>query len=137
MHNYYDGYSKTIEVISETYLVPHSTARWSLIRNNLTPRACPAVTPINDTDILICGGLYNGNKLLSEIVVFNTTTKQFEKISLGEHKITASENQCAKAGTNKVVALVNDENNKPEVISWTKGDSTVTILDRLDGETKL
>lgn len=33
-------------------------------------------------------------------------------------------------GLNKIVALVEDKQNKPYVIEWTKNASTVTVLDR-------
>ena len=53
------GYLNSIEVISETALVPHSQARWQLIevpKNILIPRVVCAVAPINETDIVILGG---------------------------------------------------------------------------------
>ena len=54
-----DTYLNSIEVISETSLFPRSADGWLLIevlQNNLSPRLCTAVAPLNDTDIAILGG---------------------------------------------------------------------------------
>jgi len=62
-------------MIPESALVPHSTAQWVLIEvpnDNLTPRVVPAVTPINDTEIVIMGG-YDDN-CLSDVIIFDTVT---------------------------------------------------------------
>ena len=76
-------------------------------------------------------GGYDGNRL-SDVIVFNTTTKTCQKVAAGgDYKFYADGNQCVQAGINKVVALVKDKygvENKPAVISWTKGASAVTIL---------
>ena len=70
----------------------------------------------------------NANGYLSDVIVFNTTTKTCQKVAAGDYQFHAEGNQCVKAGINKVVALVKDKDNKPAVISWTKGASAVTIL---------
>ena len=113
-------------MISESSLLANATTLWQLINvaeNILTKRSVPAVAPLNDTEIAILGG-YG----LSDVIVFNTITKTCQKVSAGDYKFTASGNQCVQAGINKVVALVRDKDNKPAVISWTKGASAVTIL---------
>ena len=125
-------YLNSIEMISESSLLANATTLWQLINvaeNILTKRADPAVAPLNDTEIAILGG-WDGNNDLSDVIVFNTTTKTCQKVSAGgDYKFLAVGNQCVQAGINKVVALVTDEDgNKPAVISWTKGASAVTIL---------
>ena len=82
---------------------------------------------MNDTEIAILGGWNNPNDL-SDVIVFNTTTKKCQKVAAGDYKLIAKGNQCVQAGINKVVALVTDKDLKPAVISWTKGASAVTIL---------
>ena len=127
----------SIEMISESSLFPQSTARWELVevpKNILKPHANPAVVPINDTEIAIFGGFYIPvYDQDSEVVVFNTTTNQGEKMSAGDKKFYVIKNQCAQAGHNKVVALAwGKDNNKPAVITWTKGAKAIIILDRLE-----
>ena len=122
----------SIEMISESSLLANATTLWQLINvaeNILTKRSTPAVAPLNDTEIAILGG-YNNSGELSDVIVFNTTTKTCQKVSAGgDYKFEASGNQCVQAGINKVVALVCDKDgNNPAVISWTKGASAVTIL---------
>ena len=126
-----DGsYLNSIEMISESSLLANATTLWQLIDvdwNILTKRTVPAVAPLNDTEIAILGG--NDGNCLSDVIVFNTTTKTCQKVSAGgDYKFYAEGNQCVQAGINKVVALVKDKDNKPAVISWTKGASAVTIL---------
>ena len=117
----------SIEMISESSLLANATTLWQLIDVDyyiLTTRWYPAVAPLNDTEIAILGG-----HILSDVIVFNTTTKTCQKVSAGgDYKFTAFGNQCVQAGINKVVALVKDKDDKPAVISWTKGASAVTIL---------
>ena len=123
-------YVNSIEMISESSLLANATTLWQLIdvaENILTKRCYTAVAPLNDTEIAILGG-YDNNKL-SDVIVFNTTTKTCQKVSAGgDYKFYAEGNQCVQAGINKVVALVKDKDDKPAVISWTKGASAVTIL---------
>ena len=116
-------------MISESSLLANATTLWQLINvaeNILTKRKFLAVAPLNDTEIAILGG-YDGN-CLSDVIVFNTTTKTCQKVSAGDYKFLTFGNQCVQAGINKVVALVEDKDDKPAVISWTKGASAVTIL---------
>ena len=117
-------------MISESSLLANATTLWQLINvaeNILTTRTRPAVAPLNDTEIAILGGCNSGS--LSDVIVFNTTTKTCQKVSAGgDYKFSAGGNQCVQAGINKVVALVTDKDGKPAVISWTKGASAVTIL---------
>ena len=122
-------YINSIEMIPESTLLANATTLWQLInvaQNILKPRSIPAVAPLNDTEIAILGGSSN-----SDVIVFNTTTKTCQKVSAGgDYKFDADGNQCVQAGINKVVALVQDEDTKPAVISWTKGASAVTILSK-------
>ena len=123
----------SIEMISESSLLANATTLWQLIdvaENILTKRSRPAVAPLNDTEIAILGGPGE-----SDVIVFNTTTKTCQKVSAGgDYTFSADGNQCVQAGINKVVALVTDKDengdidDKPAVISWTKGASAVTIL---------
>ena len=120
-------------MISESSLLANATTLWQLINvaeDILTKRHDPAVAPLNDTEIAILGGGYNYGDKLSDVIVFNTTTKTCQKVSAGgDYKFYAEGNQCVQAGINKVVALVSDLNGKNSaVISWTKGASAVTIL---------
>ena len=124
------GYLNSIEIISESTLLANATTLWQLInvdKNILTKRSRPAVAPLNDTEIAILGG-WNYSYRLSDVIVFNTTTKTCQKVAAGDYKFNAAGNQCVQAGINKVVALVKDKDDKPAVISWTKGASAVTIL---------
>ena len=71
----------SIEMISESALVTQLKKRWTLIqvpRNDLAPRNDPAVAPINETEIAIMGGWG-----LSDVVIFNTTTKACQKVVTG------------------------------------------------------
>ena len=121
-------------MISESSLLANATTLWQLINvaeNILTKRTRPAVAPLNDTEIGILGG-WNSPNRLSDVIVFNTTTKTCQKVSAGgDYKFTADGNQCVQAGINKVVALVTDKDDKPAVISWTKGTSASHPLELL------
>ena len=69
------GYLNSIEMISESTLLTNATTLWQFINvaeNILTGRHIPAVAPLNDTEIAILGG--SG---LSDVIVFNTTSKAF------------------------------------------------------------
>ena len=81
----YNGYLNSIEMISESSLLANATTLWQLINvaeNILTPRYYPAVAPLNDTEIAILGGSNYPNRL-SDVIVFNTTTKTCQKVSAG------------------------------------------------------
>ena len=121
----------SIEVISETSLVPNSTACWQLIevsKNILTRRVFPAVAPLNETEIAILGGdsgLYKSRK--GDVIVLNTETLTCKKVLDCNYKFKADANQCVQVCNNRVVALVKGDDYKTAVISWTKGESAVTI----------
>ena len=71
-------------MISESSLLANATTLWQLIdvaENILTKRLAPAVAPLNNTEIAILGGWNNGK--LSDVIVFNTTTKTCQKVSAG------------------------------------------------------
>jgi len=93
---YNNNYKNSIEMISETSLVPKSNALWQLIetpQNILTPRQWSAVSPISDTEIAILGGKFD-IEYLGDVVVFNSKTKKCVKVddSNGEFKFYASIN---------------------------------------------
>ena len=92
-----DNEINSIEAISETALISNSTARWQLIeapRNVLSSRTSLTVCPINDTEIVIMGGL--NDDYFSDLVVFDTTTKKCLKVIDGEYKFWSFDtNQCA------------------------------------------
>ena len=48
----------------------------------------------------------------TEVVVLNTTTLKYEEMAYGDYKFAVCEKQCAQAGKDKVIALVDscDEN---------------------------
>ena len=76
----------SIEVISETSLVSESNVRWQLIdvpKNILSPRYRPAVAPLNESEIAILGGFDDDENKLSDVVIFNTTTKKCKKVTDG------------------------------------------------------
>ena len=78
-------------MISETSIVPWSIARWLLIEvpwNILKPRYAAVVAPINDAEIAVLGGDSDGT-YLSDAVVFNTSTKQCQKVADGNFKFAA------------------------------------------------
>ena len=117
-------------MISETSLVQNSKATWLLLempQNILICCKWTAVAPINDTEITIMGGISESK--LSDVVVFNTTTKQCQKATAGDdYKFYARGNQCVQACQNKVIALVRGEEDKLAVISWKKGADIVIIF---------
>ena len=81
----------------ETSLVlPDSEASWKLIEvpfNNLTSHMYPSVAPINETEIAILGG--EGDNILRDVVVFDTSTSTCEKLIDVDYKFRALGNQCA------------------------------------------
>ena len=87
----YDGrdYLNSIEMISESSLLANATTLWQLINvaeNILTKRETPAVAPLNDTEIAILGGWNSGSSgSLSDVIVFNTTTKTCQKVAAGDY----------------------------------------------------
>ena len=84
---YGDDYLNSIEMISESSLLANATTLWQLINvaeNILTKRSTPAVAPLNDTEIAILGG-WNKPNSLSDVIVFNTTTKTCQKVSAGDY----------------------------------------------------
>ena len=96
----------------------------------LTHRLSAAVSPINDTDIVI---FVTDTKLLSDMVIFNTSTRKCEKVAAdgGNSKLfSIYGNHCAQTGNNKVVVFVRDKDCNPVLVTWIKGVSTVTIRDR-------
>ena len=79
-----DIFLNSIEMISETSLVQDSTATWQLIKmpqEILIPRWDPAVAPLNGTEITIMGGYAGKNRCRSDVVVFNTTTKNCQIVT--------------------------------------------------------
>ena len=128
----YGGALNSIETIMETSLVlPDSEASWKLIEvsfNTLTSHMYPSVAPINETEIAILGG--EGDNILRDVVVFDTSTSTCEKLINIEYKFRALGNQCAQVGKNKVITLARCEDSTPAVISWTKGANAATILHR-------
>ena len=120
----------SIEMISESTLLANARSLWQLINvaeNILSKRSLQAVAPFNGTEIAILGGWNRPNRL-SDVIVFNTTTKTCQKVAAADYEFDADGNQCVQAGINSVVALVRDKDRKPAVISWTKGASAVTLL---------
>ena len=102
--------------------------------NILRARLYPSVSPINDTEIVIMGGISTEN-WLGDIIIFNTTTKNCKKEALVEIvKFQAPTNQCANISWNKVYALICNKDDKPAMISWTKGELTIKILAQRIGE---
>ena len=84
----------SIETISESALVPQSKARWELIQvpeNILSPREQPAVAPINDTEIAVLGG-YSDHNYFSDVILFNRTSKECEKVAVSDYKFCAPGN---------------------------------------------
>lgn len=128
----------SIETIAEDLLVSNLQVRWSIIeisQNNISRRSLPVVIPINDNEISIMGGVNNDGSNCSDILIFNTTTNTYLKVAEGgEYKFFAQRNQFAQAGTNKVVALVLNEDYEPSIITWTKGASSVNMLHRFIDE---
>ena len=94
--DYTHSFLNSIEVISETSLVQKSIETWQIFNmKSLAPCYLNVVAPINHTEIAICGGLGNYG-YLSEVIVFNTTTKQCEKVANGgDYKFVTLINQCA------------------------------------------
>ena len=94
----------------------------------LSSRIDAAVAQINETEIAVFGGTNTDlASKLSDVVVFNTKTKQCQKMIMGgDFKFSAEANQCAHVGKDTVVALVTT--NVPLLISFKKGESAFIIL---------
>ena len=86
-------------------------ADWELIKppkEVFTPRRNPLVVPLNQNEIAILGG-YGENGGLSDVLIFNVTSKECHKVADGgDYKFMSDNNQIALKG-NKVIALVFDE----------------------------
>ena len=76
----------SIEKIDVDSLVSFGKAVWKLIQvpqNILSTRTIPAVSQLNDTEIVIMGGLDGYQTYLGDLVVFNTKTSMCEQV--GDH----------------------------------------------------
>ena len=77
-----DTYMNSIEKIAADSLFSNGPDFWTLIyvtQNVFTPRACPAVAPLNDTEIAILGGWNNPN-CLGDVLIFDTKTDKCVKV---------------------------------------------------------
>ena len=81
---------------------------------------------------MIYGGYKGG--YLGDVIVFNTNTNQCQKVvSDGASKFWACSNRCVQAANDKVVGLVNEDNDKKAtVFSWTKGAPAITVIQQLN-----
>ena len=97
--------------------------------NILAPRWDFSAAPINDTEIALLGGCCNEG-YSSEVILFDTKTKECKNmINCHKYGFWAAKNQCIKAKSNQVVALVKDgKREEPYLISWTKGAPIITII---------
>ena len=130
-----EGYLNSIEKIGAGSLISNGRDRWELIQISptiLSPRERPAVAPLNNTEIMIFGGLGNyGNNYFGDLIVFDTKTKQCRKVmSEGASKFYARSNRCVQASNDKVIGLVTKDGHDKEVavFSWKKGASTITVV---------
>ena len=94
------------------------------------------MVPLNDTEIAIMGG-HDVTNSFGDVFLFNTNTSKCQKVADGkDRKFLTYSNQCAQAGNNTVIALVSllnfEADEKPAVISWRKGASSVSILKTYD-----
>lgn len=93
------NFMDTIEKISESALSPDSDIGWQLIKvfaKILIPRTHCAVASINKTEIVIMGGQKKGEEIVSDAVIFNTTTEKCEKLASEDFFFTTLGNQCAQ-----------------------------------------
>ena len=74
---------RSAETIERLLLIGQSGVLWELISTDaFTPRKWASVCPIDEYDILICGGYdEKAPKFLSDAIVFNTVTKYSERIA--------------------------------------------------------
>ena len=86
----------------------------------LSPRGHPVVVSINESEIVIMGGMDNGG-CLSDILVFNVGNNECRKVADagGDFKFWSRINQAALV-KNKVVALV-EKDICYTLIEWTLG----------------
>lgn len=86
------------------------------------------MAPLNDTEIVIMGGIGDGG-MLDDVIIFDTITDQcLQVVSEGGYAFEAYGNQCVQAGQHRVVALVTPSDFSPTVIEWFKGNPTPTVL---------
>jgi hypothetical protein len=98
----------------------------------LIPRARLALAPINETEIAILGG-YDGTKNFNDVVILNTKTSKCEQVaSGGNYKFLVNGNQCAQIDINIILALAVGVDGSPALISWTKGEQAVTIIEKFE-----
>ena len=111
----YDGDDclNSIEKIGAGSLISNGVDRWELIQTSptiLSPRIDPAVAPLNNTEIMIFGGLDEDGNNLGDVIVFDTKTKQCTKVmSEGASKFHAYSNRCVQASNDKVIGLVSKD----------------------------
>ena len=97
------------------------TKNWKLIyeENEFEPREALLCAPLNESEIVIMGGYMNGENS-SDIFIFNTVDRYIEPRDVKYvPKFRHYNNTCFKVAHNKVVALVETDND-PHLITFEK-----------------
>ena len=98
---------------------------------NLTPRSNPIMAQISDNEILIAGGYSSDHRVLSNGFILDCDRLKTRKVLQDERsfKFDCETNQIVRvrAGT-KVTALVKDSNDVLHLVSYTKDEVKVRII---------
>lgn len=110
-----------IERINAVRIVENQP-KWQHIKlaeDVFVPTAYPSVAPLNDSELVILGGLAHSN-----IITYNFKTGELEKVAEQENYASMQNlcNQAARVERNHVVALVQIAN-ETKLIKWTKGST--------------
>ena len=109
--------------------------KWELVdyptNQAFTPRKCPVVANLNQEEIIIMGGV--DQKLMRDIFIYNATTGKLDCYDPERESIEfySTSNSIEQVGEDRVIAVVQDYQNKPVVIDFTKSDKHIKILAEL------
>ena len=93
----------------------------------------PTFSALNDFEIVIIGG-YSGLNILGDAVLFDSRTNTFTKSAIKVHHsrmVFCPGDQAAQTSLDTVVSLVSSKTFDPMLIEYTKGATSLTVLEYL------
>ena len=86
---------------------------------------------LNEVEVLVLGG-YDSNQLVGDAVIFDTETEQCHKVAVdASFEFYAFGNQCMVAQSNQMIALVKNNRDIPQIVRYTRGESSVEVVHEL------
>ena len=106
---------------------PNVARSWQLIQSDMiSPRQAPAVSPLNETSIVVLGGWHNGH--LSDVIILNTVEGNAERVLHTQADFgfqCRSTSMMEEDGT--VISLVADQDEVLHFVRYIHRDNTLAI----------